>query len=72
MLRGEFEASDVMVIVPLTAPATDGLNFAVKDVLAPGLKVRGSVRPLKLNPLPLAVAAEIVTFSPPELIRVTD
>ena len=34
--------------------------------------VKGNDSPLKLNPVPLAEAAEIVRLDPPELVRVSD
>lgn len=59
-------------MLPLAAPLAVGANTAVKDALCPAFRVRGRVRPLRLNPLPLAVAAEIVRAVPPELVRVPD
>ena len=59
---------EVMLMLPLAAPLAVGANSAVNDVLCPAFKVTGTVRPLRLNPLPLAVAAEMVRVVPPELV----
>lgn len=59
-------------MLPLAAPAAVGANCTVNDALCPAFKVTGTVRPLKLNPLPLAVAAEMVTLLPPEFVRVPE
>jgi hypothetical protein len=47
-----------------------GEKSTVKEVLWPAVNVKGKDRPLKLNPLPLAVASEIVRLVPPELVSV--
>jgi len=70
MLKLEFEPLDVMLTLPLTAPLVVGENRTVNDVLWPAFSVKGNVSPLKLNPVPLAVAAEIVRLVPPEFVRV--
>jgi hypothetical protein len=44
----------------------------VNDVLWPAFNVKGKVSPLRLNPLPLAAAAEIVKLVPPEFVNVSD
>lgn len=62
---------DVIVTLPLAAPAEAGLNNTVNDVLCPAFRVRGSVSPLMLNPAPVADAAEIVRLAPPEFVRVS-
>jgi hypothetical protein len=41
-------------------------------VLCPAAKVKGKESPLKLNPVPLATAAEIVRLVPPVLVRASD
>ena len=53
MLRVEFDAFDVMVILPVALPAEDGLKKTVKFALCPAAKVSGAEIPLRLNPLPL-------------------
>lgn len=72
MLKVGLEPLEVIVRLPLTAPAADGANFTVNDVLCPAFSVRGRVSPLKLKPEPVAEAAEIVTLVPPLLVRVSD
>jgi hypothetical protein len=72
MLKLESEAVEVMFTLPLVAPLAVGLKSTVNDVLWPAASVNGRPRPLKLNPPPLAVAAEIVRLEPPELVSVSD
>ena len=66
------EALLVMVRLPLGVPAVVGANTTLNDVLAPAARVRGSVKPLTLNPVPVAVACEIVTLEPPLLVTVSE
>jgi len=61
-----------MLKVPLAEPLVVGEKSTVKDVLWPAVNVKGKTSPLKLNPVPLAVAAEIVRPVPPVLVRVSD
>lgn len=56
----------------MTAPVAVGAKVTVNDVLWPAERVSGKVRPLRLNPVPLAAAAEIVRLDPPVLVRVSD
>ena len=63
---------EVMLTLPLAAPLAVGANNTVNDVLCPAFKVTGTVRPLRLNPLPLAEAAEMVSALPPVLVRVSE
>ena len=63
---------DVMLTVPLTEPLAVGAKPTVNDVLWPAVKVKGKGSPLKLNPVPLAAAAEIVRLDPPVLVSVSD
>jgi hypothetical protein len=73
MLKLGFEPVEVMLTLPLAAPLVDGEKSTVNDVLWPAVNVKGKdASPLKLNPLPLAVAAEIVRLEPPVLVRVSD
>jgi hypothetical protein len=58
-----------MAIFPVDVPAEVGAKVTLKVVLWPAVKVVGSVNPLRLNPLPVAVACEIVTVDPLELLR---
>lgn len=48
-----FDAVEVMVTSPLTAPAVVGVNSTLKLALCPGVRVTGALIPLKLNPAPL-------------------
>jgi len=63
---------EVMLTLPLAAPLAVGANNTVNDVLCPAFKVTGTLRPLRLNPLPLAVAAEMVRVVPPEFVSVPE
>ncbi len=72
MVRFGFEAFEVTVRLPLAAPLALGLKVTVNEVLWPAERVRGKDRPLRLNPAPVAVAAEIVRLDPPELVSVSD
>ena len=72
MLSGEFDPFDTTDRLPLAAPALVGVKVAVNVTLWPAVSVTGTVSPLKLNPVPLAVAAEIVRLDPPVLVRVSD
>ena len=72
MLRFGFAPLEVMLMLPLAAPLAVGANSTVNDVLCPAFKVTGTVKPLKLNPLPLAVAAEMVRLLPPEFVSVPE
>ena len=72
MLKLGFEPVEVMLTLPLAAPLVVGEKSTVNDVLWPAVKVKGKDRPLKLNPVPLAVAAEIVRLVPPVLVSVSD
>ncbi len=71
MLKLESEPVDVMLTLPLAAPLTVGANNTEKDAVWPGVSVAGKLRPLRVKPAPLTVAAEIVTLVPPELVRVS-
>jgi hypothetical protein len=72
MLKLEAEPVEVMLTLPLAAPLAVGLRSTVNDVLWPALNVKGNASPFRLNPVPLAVAAEIVRLDPPELVSVSD
>src|SRR5713101_1707517 len=72
MLKLGFVPLEVMLTLPLAAPLVVGEKSTVKEVLWPAFNVKGKVSPLKLNPLPLAVAAEIVRLDPPVLVSVSD
>jgi hypothetical protein len=69
MLRPGFDALDVIVSVPLTAPAAVGSNRMLNEALWPALSVIGNDNPLMLNPVPLRDELETVTLSPPVFVR---
>jgi len=72
MLKLGFEPFEVMLTLPLTAPLAVGEKSTVNDVLWPAVNVKGKdASPLKLNPPPLTVAAEIVRLDPPVFERIT-
>jgi len=70
MLKFESEPVEVILTLPVTDPLAVGLNNTANDVLWPVVNVIGSVSPVRLNPVPLALAAEIVSVVPPVLVRV--
>jgi len=72
MLRLGFDPLEVMVTLPVAAPAAVGANFTENEVLWPAVRVTGRDRPLKLNPVPLALAAEMMRLDPPVLVSVSD
>jgi hypothetical protein len=63
---------EVTLMLPVATAVVVGANSTVKDVLCPAFNVTGTVRPLRLNPLPLLVAAEMVRVDPPELVSVPE
>jgi hypothetical protein len=71
IVSGEPGALLVIEAVPLALPAVVGENVALKEVLCPGLRVSGAVMPLMVNPVPDALAAEMVTLAVPEFVNVT-
>jgi len=72
MVSVELEAFEVMVTLPLALAADAGVNMTVKLALCPAVSVSGAVIPLKLNPVPVIAACEIVTLEPPVLVTVSD
>ena len=71
MVVGELDASLMSETLPVALPAAVGAKVAVKDVLCPVVRVRGSVRPLIENPLPVTLAWVIVRLAVPELLKLT-
>jgi hypothetical protein len=63
-----FDALDVIVTAPLTLPADPGAKVTVKFALCPDVSVTGVLMPLRLKPVPLMPACEIVTLEPPVLV----
>jgi hypothetical protein len=62
---------EVVLTLPLAAPLVVGEKSTVNEVLWPAVSVKGTDMPLKLNPAPLAVAAEMVRLDPPVLVSVS-
>jgi hypothetical protein len=71
MLKLGFDPLEVMLTLPLAAPFVVGAKSTVNEVLWPVVSVNGKDKPLKLNPVPVAVAAEIVRLVPPVLVSVS-
>jgi hypothetical protein len=67
-----FDAVEVIVTFPLVAPVDAGVNDTLKVALCPAARVTGTVSPLKLKPVPLTPACEIVTLKPPVFVTVSD
>jgi len=71
MVLGEPVAVLVTVTVPLTFPAVVGAKMTLNVRVCAGLSVTGVPAPVRLNPAPLSVICDIVTFALPELVTVT-
>ncbi len=67
-----FAAFDITVTLPLAAPLAVGANVTGKVMLCPAVSVKGSVRPVRLNPAPLTVAAEIVALAFPVFLTTSN
>jgi hypothetical protein len=57
---------------PVAAPETVGSNWTLSVAVCPGLSVSGKLNPLAEKPVPVIVAALIVTGAVPEEVRVSD
>ena len=68
---GEFAALLVTVTVPEKLPVVVGAKTTLKEVDCPAESVRGSARPLRLNPPPVRLSWESDTPELPVLVRVT-
>jgi hypothetical protein len=71
IFRAGLTAFDTTAIPPLVLPPTFGVKRTVKVKLCPLFRLRGVLKPLKLNPAPVTVAFEIVTVELPELVNVS-
>ena len=71
MLFGEPDAVLVTVTEPVLLPAALGLNTTLKPIFWPALSVTGVLAPLRLNPAPLSLICDTVTFVFPEFVNVT-
>ena len=60
-----------MARFPVWLPVAVGVKIALNVALCPAVKVAGNPGPVKLNPVPVAAAAEIVTVTPPVFVTVT-
>src|SRR3989442_11209072 len=69
---GASAVSILMEAVPLALPVADGANCAVKVVFCPAASVSGRDKPLMLNPVPEALAAERVTLAVPEVVKLEE
>ena len=72
IFRVGFEALLLIATFPVTFPADCGEKVTLNDVLCPGESVTGRLIPLRLNPVPVAFADEIVIVEPPEFVTVSD
>ena len=71
MASGEFVALLATETLPVTPPALDGANVAVKVAACPGAMMSPEETPVALNPAPETVTFEIVTLEFPAFVRVT-
>jgi hypothetical protein len=71
IVSAEFGALLVIEMLPVVLPTTEGENCAVNVVFCPALTVNGVDKPLILKPVPVTLAAEIVTLAVPEFVSVT-
>jgi len=66
------DAVEVIVTLPLAAPADCGVNETLTVALCPAARVKGAVAPLNVNPVPVTAIAETVTLAPPEFVTVSE
>lgn len=71
ILRAGVEAFETTAIPALVLPPTFGVKRTLKVTLCPLFRLKGRLKPLKLNPAPVTVACEIVTVDLPELVNVS-
>jgi hypothetical protein len=69
--RAGLDAFEVIARLPLTLLPDVGAKVVLKLRLWPAFRVIGKLRPLMLNPEPVALAAEMVTLAPPEFVIVS-
>src|SRR5713101_8134721 len=58
--------------LPCTEPGAEGRKDTLKLADCPGCKLKGRTGPLKLKPLPVTVAPEMVVFDAPIFVTVRD
>lgn len=66
-----FDASDVIVRLPVAFPADAEEKVTFRLVLCPAASVVGRLKPEALNPDPETFMAEMVTLVVPELVRMS-
>ena len=71
MLTGEPLAVLATVTVPVSLPAALGLKTTPNVNACPAVSVTGADAPLRLNPVPLSLICETVTFAFPEFVTLT-
>jgi hypothetical protein len=71
-LRVGVEALLVTLKVPNAFPVACGAKFTVNVALWPAVRASGKVGPLRLYPVPLTTALEIITLLEPVLVMVSD
>ena len=67
-VAGESVASLAMFTLPLAGPPHVGANVTVSVADCPGVSTVPFTTPLELNPVPVRVTPEIVTFAFPLLV----
>jgi hypothetical protein len=68
---GEFFAGLMTDTLPVALPTRVGANTTLKLAVCFADNVTGRDRPLTLNPVPVALILETVTFELPVFVRVT-
>ena len=71
IVAGELVALLTTVTLPARLPAEAGANVTLKEVDWPAARLSGSVIPLVLNPVPVALTCEMETLEFPVLEIVT-
>jgi hypothetical protein len=69
IIAGDPGALLLMTMFPVTLPVEAGANWMVKEALDPGLMASGTLRPARRNPVPAAVAWEMVKAAFPEFVK---
>jgi hypothetical protein len=69
IIAGDPGALLLMTMLPVALPVAEGANCAEKGTLDPGLMESGRLSPARRNPVPAAVAWEMVSAAFPEFVR---
>jgi hypothetical protein len=72
IVRFELEAFERTEMLPLALVEELGAKVTPKVKLCPGIRDSGRLKPLTLNPAPVALAWAMVTLEPPELVKLSD